>query len=93
MGRAVDPEIRNLYLRFDSPTRVDSEALIVANNVVDKLKKYGFEVAWTGTVEQSIEIKNINWQKVPDEQEWGEEKVLQILTRTQTDKKPFWKFW
>jgi len=93
LGRAVDPEIRNLYLRFDSPTRNDSEALIVANKVVDKLKEYGFEVAWTGTVDQSIEIKNINWQKVPDEQEWGEERVLQILTSTQKEKKPFWKFW
>ena len=42
LGRAVDPEIRNLYLRFDSPTRNDSEALIVAKKVVDKLKKIWF---------------------------------------------------
>jgi hypothetical protein len=93
LGRAVDPEIRNLYLRFDSPTRDDSGALIVANKVVAKLKKYGFEVAWTGTVDQSIDIQSFNWQKVPDGQEWGEERVLQILTRMQNNKKPFWKFW
>lgn len=93
LERAADPEIRNLYLRFDSPTRDDGEALMVAKKIVDKLKKYGFEVAWTGTVDQSIELKNINWQKVPDKQEWGKERVLQILASTQNDKKSFWKFW
>jgi len=93
LGRAVDPEIKNLYLRFDSPTRDDNEALIVANRIVDKMKKNGFEVAWTGTVDQSIEVKNFNWQKVPDDQDWGEERVIQILRNRQSDKKPFWKFW
>jgi hypothetical protein len=93
LGRAVDPEIQNLYLRFDSPTRDDSEALIVANKIVDKLKKNGFDVAWTGTVDQSIEVKNFTWQKVPDDQAWGEERVIQILTNKQSNKKPFWKFW
>ena len=93
LGRAVDPEIQNLYLRFDSPTQDDSEALIVANKIVDKMKKNGFEIAWTGTVDQSIEVKYFNWQKVPDDQDWGEERVIQILTNQQSDKKPFWKFW
>jgi hypothetical protein len=93
LGRAVDPEIQNLYLRFDSPTRDDSEALIVANKIVDKMKKNGFEVAWTGTVDRSIEVKNFNWQKVPDDQDWSEERVIQILTNKPSDKKPFWRFW
>jgi len=93
LGRAVDPEIQNLYLRFDSPTRDDSEALIVANKIVDKMKKNGFDVAWTGTVDQSIEVKNFIWQKVPDDQAWGEERVIQILTNKHSNKKPFWKFW
>lgn len=93
LGRVVDPEIRSLYLRFDSLTRDDNEALFVANKIVDKLQKNGFEVAWTGTVDESIEVKNILWQKVPDEQEWGEERVIGILTKNGNAKKPFWKFW
>jgi len=93
LGRAIDPEIQNLYLRFDSATRDDREALTVANKIVDKMKKNGFEVAWTGTVHQSIEVKNFNWQKVPDNQDWGEERVIQVLTSKQSGKKPFWKFW
>jgi hypothetical protein len=93
LGRAVDPQIRNLYLGFDSSKRDDNEALRVANDIVEKLKQNGFEVAWTGTVDQRIEIKNINWQKIPDDREWGEERVIRLLTIKQNDKKPFWKFW
>jgi hypothetical protein len=51
LGRAIDPEIRNLYLGFNSPTQNDNEALLVANRIVDKLKSHGFEVNWPGTVD------------------------------------------
>jgi hypothetical protein len=47
LGRAVDPEIRNLYLGFDSPTQDDNEALRVAIEIVDKLKQNGFEVSFS----------------------------------------------
>jgi uncharacterized protein DUF6891 len=93
LARAVDPDIRNLYLGFDSPIQDDNEALEVANKIVRALKKYSFEVNWTGTVDQRIEIKNITWRKIPDSEEWGSERVISILTDTKKDKKPFWKFW
>jgi len=93
LGRAVDPEIRNLYLGFDSPTQNDNEALFVANRIVDKLKGHGFEVSWPGTVDQRIEIKNLDWKKTPDDQEWTGERVIQNLTKTPEAKRPFWKFW
>ena len=93
LGRAVDPEVRNLYLGFDSPTQNDSEALSIANKIVSKLKKHGFEVNWPGTVDQRIEIKNLDWRKTPDNQHWDGKRVIQILTKTPNDKKPFWKFW
>lgn len=89
LGRAVDKDIRNLYLGFDSSTQDDNEALQVANKIVSTLKEYNFEVSWTGTVDQRIEIKNINWQKVPDNENWGSERVIRILTKP----KKFWKFW
>ncbi len=93
LARAVDPQVRNLFLGFDSPTQDDNEALIVANKIVDTLGKNGFNISWTGTVDQRIEIKNIEWKKVPDDKEWGVERVLQILTKKQRHKRPFWKFW
>ncbi|MFN3301146.1 MAG: DUF6891 domain-containing protein [Sediminibacterium sp.] len=93
LARTVDKDIRNLYLGFDSPTQDDEEALQVANKIVSTLKENGFEVNWTGTVDQRIEIRNINWQKVPDNESWGSERVIGILTKSNKDKKPFWKFW
>lgn len=93
LGRAVDPELRNLYLGFDSPTQDDYEALAVAGKIVEKLKQNGFEVDWPETVDQRIEIRNIDWKKVPDDQEWGGDRVIQIMTKGSRDRKPFWKFW
>ena len=81
LGRTIDPEVRNLYLGFDSPTQNDNEALFVANRIVDILKKHSFEVSWTGTVDQRIEIKNLDWKKTPDDQDWNGERVIQILTK------------
>jgi hypothetical protein len=93
LARAVDPGQKNLYVGFDSPTQDDNEALEVANKIVRVLKKYNFEVNWTGTVDQRIEIKNITWRKVPDSEAWGSARVIAILTKTKKDTKPFWKFW
>jgi hypothetical protein len=93
LARTVDKDIRNLYLGFDSLSQNDNEALQVANKIVSTLKENGFEVSWTGTIDQRIEIKNINWQKIPDNENWGSERVITILTKSNNDKKPFWKFW
>ena len=93
LGRAVDPEIHNLYLGFDSVSQDDNEALLVANKIIDRLKANGFETDWSGTVDQRIEIRNFYWKKIPDDQAWRGERVIQILTKLKNDKKPFWKFW
>lgn len=93
LARTVDKEIRNLYLGFDSPTQNDSDALQVANKIAAALRENNFEVNWTGTVDQRIEIKNLNWQKIPDNESWGSERVISILTELHKKKKPFWKFW
>lgn len=93
LERTVDNEIRNLYLGFDSAMQNDNEALQVANKIVAALKENNFEVSWSGTVDERIEIRNMNWQKVPDDENWGAERVIAILTKDKNTKKPFWKFW
>ena len=70
-----------------------NEALQVVNKIVSTLKENSFEISWTGTVDQRIEIKNINWQKIPDNEDWDSERVISILTKTNNNKKTFWKFW
>ena len=92
LARAVDKDTKNLYLGFDSPTHDDNMALQVANKIISTLKENSFEVNWTGTVDQRIEIKNIDWQKIPDNEDWGPGRVITILTKANNNKKPFWKF-
>jgi len=93
LARAVDPNIKNLYIGFDSRTQDDTKALFVANKIVDKLKFCGFQIFWPGTVDQRIELKNIDWKKLPDDQNWGAERAIQILLKSKESVKPFWKFW
>lgn len=93
LGRAVDPESRSLYLGFNSVDENNNEAILIANKIIEKLRKDGFKVNWSGTADQRIEIKDIDWKKIPDDQDWGEERVVQILSELKDDKRPFWKFW
>lgn len=93
LARAVDDDTRNLYLGFDSPAQNDNDALEVATMIIAALKKNNFETSWSGSVAERIEIKNIIWRKTPDNQEWGPERVIKILTQQTGRKKPFWKFW
>jgi hypothetical protein len=93
LARAIDPEIKSLFLGFDSVEHNDIAAIGVANTIIEILQRNGFEVSWPGTVEQRIEIRNIDWKKLPDDQEWSGQRVIQLLTQKEKAKKPFWKFW
>jgi hypothetical protein len=93
LERVIDKDQRNLYVGFDSSKEDDKEALQVAQRIVATLKANNFEVNWPGTIDQRIEIKNINWQKVPDNEDWGANRVIRILTSLRDKGKPFWKFW
>nr|WP_288837660.1 hypothetical protein [uncultured Flavobacterium sp.] len=93
LARAVDKSIQNLYLGFGSSTNDDNKAVQIGEKIVSVLKENTFEVSWKGSVDQRIEIKNIIWQKVPDHEDWGADRVIKILSNPKVDKKPFWKFW
>lgn len=93
LERAIDPDIRNLFLGFDSATRDEEKAISIAHTIVAGLAAQGFEVNWNGEVGRRIEIKNIRWQKIPDQQDWGAGRVLAMIMPAKEDKKPFWKFW
>jgi hypothetical protein len=93
LGRAVDLESRSLYLGFNSVAENDNEAILIANRIIEKLRENSFKVDWSGTVDQRMEIKDIDWKKVPDDQDWGQERVVRILSALKDGKKPFWKFW
>jgi hypothetical protein len=81
LARVVDPEGGGLLLGYNSASYNDKEALMVANKIVEAMKKQGFEVAWNGSLDQRIEVKNVHWQKVPDGEDWGADRVMQILVK------------
>lgn len=93
LGRVADADGGGLLLGFDSATQDDSQALQVANKIVEAMTRQGFKINWNGTVDQRIEVLNVRWQKIPDAQPWDGERVMRALANTGEGKKPFWKLW
>lgn len=93
LGRAVDSESRGLFLGFNSAVDDEQKAVLIADKIITRLRQNGFTVAWSGSVKERIEIREIDWKKIPDNEDWGPERVIKILQGLKTYKKTFWKFW
>lgn len=76
LSRAIDPEIKNLFIAFDSFDQNDKKAIEIGNQIVDLMRKEKFEIEWDGTIDQRIFISKIQWQKVYDDDEWGLERSV-----------------
>ncbi|MCS4224567.1 DUF6891 domain-containing protein [Sphingobacterium sp. BIGb0165] len=81
LERAISPSSKNLFLAFDDIHQNTENAILIGQKIVKKLQENGFAVEWNGTIEQRIEIKNINWQKVPDNQSWGITRAMEYLQK------------
>lgn len=69
----------NLFLAFDDITQDDTKAIELGKLIVKKLNENGFSTEWNETVEQRIEIKNISWEKIPDDEDWGLGRAIKLL--------------
>lgn len=69
LERAIDPEIANLFLCFDSFDQDDKKAVEIGKMIIDKLNKAGLKTSWNGTVDERIKIENISWLKTPEEED------------------------
>lgn len=69
----------DLYIGFGSTIDDDSAAVVVGRKVEDALRQNQFETAWDGTADTRILIKNMVWQKLYDNLDWGPERVVQML--------------
>lgn len=83
LERAIEPTSKNLLLAFDDINENDENAIVIGQKITKKLNDNGFTVEWNGTVEERIEIKNISWQKIPDEQPWGIARAIEYLHRSE----------
>jgi hypothetical protein len=80
---AIDPTSRTLLLGYDSFIDDSKETLMIANAIVAVLKAHHFAITWNGTIQQRIQIDNINWQKVPDDKDWSMGRVIDILSESE----------
>jgi hypothetical protein len=93
LARVVDPQQKDLFLGFDSLAHDEEQTIEIANTIISILAENKFSVTWSGSVEERIEIKNVNWQKVPDLDGWGIERAVRTARKYSKLPKPFWKFW
>ena len=42
-------------------------------------KQNNFEIEWNGSIENRIEIQNINWQKTVDKIDYGYKRIKKIM--------------
>lgn len=79
LERAIDPTSRNLFLAFDDIEQNTDRAITIGKRIVNLLNEHGLKTEWNGTIEQRIEIKDILWQKIPDDQDWGITRAVEHL--------------
>jgi hypothetical protein len=80
---AIDPNSRTLLLGYDSFIDDPKETLMIANTIVAVLKAHHLAITWNGSIQQRIQIDNINWQKVPDDEDWSMGRVIDILSESE----------
>jgi len=80
LERAVDSELGYLYIGFGCTESSDELWLNYGNTIAEILQKNDLEIEWNGTIDQRIKIININWQKVPDNEDWGMQRVIERMT-------------
>jgi hypothetical protein len=101
LERAIGEE-KMLFIGYDSYNHEDELAKVVAQKIIEVLKRHGFQTRWNGSLSSRIELLDINWKKTVDNIDYNYDRVFSILksnsniktTDVKTDKpKPFWKFW
>ena len=79
LARAINPDIANLYLAFDSTDRNDEDAVEVGKIITRLLREIGFSVKWNETVKERILIEKIDWKKADADVEYGMNRVFYMF--------------
>ncbi len=80
LERAIDPDKPVLVLSFGALTKANAHVREVGNLIVATLLRYGLEVRWSGNPGDRIKILELDWQKEPDDEDWGVERAVAIMT-------------
>ena len=80
LDKALDPDKPKLDLVFGAMTKAPTQVKEVGNLITLTLQRYGLDARWNGSGGDPIRIKDIDWVKEPDDEEWGVERSVAIMT-------------
>ncbi|MFK8055222.1 MAG: hypothetical protein AB8F78_03790 [Saprospiraceae bacterium] len=69
-----------LDLVFGAMTKAPSQVRGVANLIVETLQRYDLDATWGGNPGDAIKINDIDWMKEPDDEDWGVERCVSIMS-------------
>ena len=78
LERAISDDAR-LDLVFGAVTKADSEIKKIGYLIVETLQRYGLEARWNGSAGDNIRVKDLEWEKEPDDEDWGVERAVAIM--------------
>ena len=84
LEKAVSDAAR-LELIFGAVTKAPSQIRGVGNHIVETLQRYDLDARWSGNTADPIRIEDIDWQKEPDEEDWGVERTVAIMSGEDMD--------
>ena len=80
LDRVLDPEKPRLDLVFGAMTKASVQVKEVGNLVTATLQRYGLDARWNGSPGDNIRVRDIEWLKEPDEEDWGVDRSVAIMT-------------
>ena len=80
LEKAVDEKRRRLDLVFGAAGRAESQLREVGNLITLTLQRYDLDARWGGDPGENIRIHNVDWEKEPDEEDWGVERAVSIIS-------------
>ena len=80
LERAIDEKRRRLDLVFGAAGRAESQLREVGNLITLTLQRYDLDARWTGSAGDNVEIHHIDWEKEPDDEDWGVERAVSIIS-------------
>jgi len=80
LEKVLDEEKPRLDLVFGAMTKASSQVRGVGNLISETLQRYGLEVRWNGNPGDNIRIIDIDWQKEPDDEDWGIDRAISIIS-------------
>jgi ethanolamine utilization protein EutQ (cupin superfamily) len=82
LERAIDPDDRSLWIAYQKVNNEDENVTLEVGRIVaEELRKQGFTVNWNDDVNEKIEVQNIRWQKLYDEDDfrYDHSNVIEIM--------------